>query len=234
MRTIVPFLLLLAVGCDQGSSSAVSSTAAPGATAPAIRGRLVDAPPDAEVFLLRPSPARDLYALADTVLDLSSIDTSGRFTLATPTEPGPWVLVVSAPGRALLHREVTADDTEMLLALTPEATCSLVLIDEQGSPESLACALVLDAAGSPLPLPALDMVSLPDGTLSTRRLPAGDYEVLIESADGERHARLELHLAAAEQRIATVQLGTNPQLAQRFLLAVGGPAAATISSLKGE
>ncbi|MGE0712562.1 MAG: hypothetical protein AB7N76_20275 [Planctomycetota bacterium] len=243
LSTLAVALTLVAAGAAQRSaptpprsllpsrSTAAAATAAdappPDRPAPSVatvtsegaplRGRL-SAPAGTLVCLVRPDPAaRDLRALADTVVSTAEVGADGSYELV-PVGPAPaagWELLVSAPGYALARAPLGAE-----LSLRPEARVEVQL----PAGEELAVALVLDAAGRPLPLPATELVSDASGRLRATRLPAGRCELLIASPDLSRCARLALELAEGETRGVSLTLAPDDQLARRFVAAADAEA----------
>jgi hypothetical protein len=222
MRSAPHLALLLALavtGCteDGATSARKASGAAPIQSAPvhSISGRLLEAPEGAVVFLVKTDPqARDLYALAGTLLSSVEADPDGGFCFES--QEGDGVLVL-APGKAIARAAIKGDQP-LDIALTPEAR----LIVQVGEP--YAAALVLDAQGVPLPLPAAELVSHADGTLRATRVPAGQFTVIVQSADGERHGSRAIALSASDERSITLPLVQDAELGRRFLLAAGGAA----------
>jgi hypothetical protein len=228
MRAI-PLLLLvfLLSGCGGGSSPSDSTAASaqPGVSEPdAVEGRVVgDLAGEGAVFLLRADgEARDLAGLAETVLAIADLDPDGRFRLPTPPpSAGACEILVLTPGRALTRTLLAPG---LVLDPEPEARLVLRLVDPDGRPEADALALVLDATGRPLPLPAHELVSHPDGSVAVGYLPAGPLVVLVDSGDSERQARLEVNLEAGQRRHIELVLRRDPALQRDYLRAVGGSA----------
>jgi hypothetical protein len=193
----------------------------------AISGEVAGAPRGTLVCLVRPDAgARDLLALADTVVDAASVDEAGRYRLlAVGDAPRGYELLISAPGKALTRAPLAGS-----VRLEPEARVDVQLAARaSGESEDLAMALVLDDKGRVLPLPAGDLVSDAGGRLSVARLPAGSYELLVASPDLTRCARLEVSVSAGEQQSVELSLEENFKLAQRFLGIVRGPDVGVLS-----
>lgn len=245
-RTLVGGLCLalctsitLLSGCDGGSrgSNAATSAAAPVASAVSLSQPASEAgaevlipglPAGAEVFLVQPDPeARDLRALADTILDVCEADARGALSFAPQAAASPQSglevgleVLVSAEGYALTRAPWRGSDTR--LALTPEARVELVVRAGEAAAE-LAFALVLDANGVPLPVPVASCVSDASGALLVTRLPAGSCELLIASPDLERMALLRLDVASGQTYRREVILEQDDALTRRFLVITGGP-----------
>jgi hypothetical protein len=151
--------------------------------------------------------------LASAVVDSVEVSPDGSFAFA-PGTSGDWVLL-SAPGKALARVSAGA---KLEVRLRPEARISV----DVGEP--YAFCLVLDTRRAPLPLPAEQLVSTADGNLTARRVPAGRFTLLVQSADGTRHAVREVNVREGEHLALSVELGEDPETARRFLGAIGGAA----------
>lgn len=223
-------LLTLAVtGCteDDSTSPRGTSTAAPirPARAQSISGRLRGDSEGAVVFLVKNDPqARDLHTLAGTLLCSVEAAPDGGFRFEG--REGDGVLVL-APGKAIARAPIEGDQP-LEIDLIPEARLTV----QVGEP--YAAALVLDARGVPLPLPAAELVSHADGTLRATRVPEGQFTVIVQSADGERHALHTVSLSASEERSVVLNLVQDPEVGRRFLLAAGGPALKSPLVLAGD
>ena len=188
-------------------------------SASAVNGTVLGAEAGSEVFLVRPDAnARDLRALADTILDVSETDATGRFTFAGPRDSSGLEVLVSAPGKALCRAPLGQE-----LRLEPEGRIEITAKDSLGQPIELAFALVLDAQGTPLPVPVASLVSDASGALQVTRLPAGSCEMLVASADLQRIARLQLDVAAGQTYRETLELLEDDALTRRFLSIASGP-----------
>jgi hypothetical protein len=184
-------------------------------------GRVLGAEAGSEVFLVRPdAAARDLRALADTIVDVSETDTTGRFSFPADSalDPSGLEVLVSAPGQALARAPLG-----QLVELQPEARLELRALDATGQPVELAFALVLDEQGTPLPVPVAPLVSDASGALQITRLPAGACEVIVASADVQLVARLQRNLASGQVYRERLVLERDDALSRRFLVIVGGP-----------
>ncbi len=228
-------LALALAGCDSGSQAPTNTAPArqaPVSAAPvgsaqvadevaasdALFGRVLGAEAGSEVFLIRPdAAARDLRALADTILDVSETDATGHFSFPARDASGLEVLV-SAPGQALARGPLGE-----VLELQPEARLELEAVDALGQPVELAFALVLDGHGTPLPVPVAPLVSDAAGALQVTRLPAGACEVIVASADFHQVARIQRTLASGQVYRERLVLDLDDALARRFLVIVGGP-----------
>lgn len=194
-----------------------SETAA--APSEGLVGRVLGAEAGSEVFLVRPDAgARDLRALADTILDVSETDATGRFAFASQLDPSGLEVLVSAPGQALARAPFGAP-----VELQPEARLELQALDTRGAPVELAFALVLDGQGTPLPVPVAPLVSDAEGALQITRLPAGACEVIVASADFQQVARIQRQLASGQVYRERLVLDQDDVLSRRFLVIVGGP-----------
>lgn len=233
-------LSLALAGCDSGSrtsqapgttqSAATSVAATTEAKASAteeadhesqaerLQGRVSGAAAGSEVFLIRPDlSARDLRALADTILEVSETDAAGHFSFPLQDTSGLEILV-SAPGKALSRAP-----WGQAPSLQPEARLELTALDAAGQPLELAFALVLDSEGVPLPVPVAPLVSNERGALEVTRLPAGACEVIVASPDLQQVARLRQTLALGQTYRETLVLDYDEALTRRFLIVAGGP-----------
>jgi len=206
----------------QETASAAPLTSAPALQAEvdpeALVGRVLGAEAGSEVFLIQPdAAARDLRALADTIVDLSETDATGHFSFPARDAAGLEVLV-SAPGHAL-----TRGGLGETLELQPEARLELTAFDASGQPLELAFALVLDGQGTPLPVPVAPLVSDGSGALHVTRLPAGTCEVIVASPDLQQVARIQRSLASGQVYRERLVLEQDDALTRRFLVIVGGP-----------
>lgn len=215
---------------ERASEPALESSAAlPGGRREAT---LPGAPAGTQVFLVRPDAgARDLRALADTILDVSEPDARGAYSFPEAPDLGAasaaqeaLEVLVSAEGQALVRAPWRGPETRV--TLSPEARVEVV-VRAAGGPAELAFALVLDAEGIPLPVPVAPCVSDAGGALVVTRLPAGRCELLIASPDAEQMARLELDLAGGQTYRREVTLEEDDALTRRFLVIAGGPQVAS-------
>ncbi|MBL4845759.1 MAG: hypothetical protein JKY65_09545 [Planctomycetes bacterium] len=237
---------LALTGYDSGSDSAPSTTHAPSVEAAApslgapvtnaaeasrslgvalvdsasqLSGRVVGAEAGSVVFLVRSdASAHDLRALADTILDVTETDATGSYGFAAPAETGGLEVVVSAPGKALGRAPLGQE-----IVLEPEGRVEITALDASGQPVELAFALVLDAQGTPLPLPTAPLVSDEAGALQVTRLPSGRCEVIVASPDLQRIARLQVDVASGQTYQETLELVEDDELTRRFLVIAGGP-----------
>jgi hypothetical protein len=222
-RTLCLVLSMLLAGCGGGGGGGGggASTAA-GATAGSVvvQGRVSGDPDGALVHLLGPTTgAPTLRTLGEAVLDSAEVARDGAFALRA-TEPGPYQVLVSAPGRALTWAEVSAGAL-VEVAPAPEARLTLEALDGAGRPEPFCLALVLDASGRPLPLVPAEVVTDEGGRLSAGRLPAGRLEVLVLSGDLARAARTSIDVREDEVAVVTVRLDDDPALLARALRVAG-------------
>jgi len=198
-RLIAIGAVCVLVGCGGGSSDPAPASTAPAATnAPSVALvpiHVAQAPAGTEVFLLGEPEGADLLGWAAAVLDSVELDADGRGELLA--DPAAQRALVRAPGKALAEF-VWPPQGEW--TLTPEARVSCRVVDAGGVLEAGALAIVFDAQGRPLPLPALELVAGPDGTLTLAGLPGGRFRLRVLSADAERAADLELDVAPGVQR----------------------------------
>lgn len=198
-RLIAIGAALALVGCGGGSSDPAPATTAPAATdarsAALVPIRIAEAPAGTEVFLLGAPEGSDLLGWAAAVLDSVELDAAGNGALLA--DPAAQRALVRAPGKALAE---FAWPPQGAWALSPEARVTCRVVDAAGVLEAGALAIVFDAAGRPLPLPALDLVAGPEGTLTLAGLPGGRFRLRVLSADAERAADLELEVGPGAQR----------------------------------
>lgn len=214
-----------------GGSSSVSGEAASGVTgvAPLLTGVVPGAPAGTVVHLLAPGaalPEEGLLGHGAAIVGTVDVDAHGAF--AWPLEadlPAPSEALVSAPGRALLRAPLAALRGAPA-PLAAEGVIEVWLTGQDGAAEVDAVALVLDAAGAPVPVPPEGLGSGADGRLSVTRLPAGDYTLLVGSVDAGRHGLAQVAVAAGQRVTLDLRLVEEPDLARRYLEAALGRAAA--------
>jgi hypothetical protein len=222
-RNVLVLLALIAAGCGDGSSGGAARVAP--ALSPAIAGRVPGAPEGTVVHLLAPGEvAADagLLAHAEAIVDTLDVGADGGFALEPgAAAPASLEVLVSAPGRALL-RVPFAALAGGEVALEPEAVISLRLARADGAPEVDAVAVVLGRDGAPLPLPPETLASGIDGELRATRLPGGDYTLVVGSADGRRHAMIDVSVPGGARAFQAVTLTEDPEAERRFLDVVIG------------
>lgn len=221
-RALCLVLSMILAGCGGGGGGgggAGGSTAAGATAGSVVQGRVAGSADGALVHLLAPSAgAPTLRTLGEAVLDSAEVARDGTFALRA-TAPGPYQVLVSAPGRALTWAEVSGGALEV--APAPEARLALEALDGGGRPEPLCVALVLDGAGRPLPLVPAEVVTDERGHLTVGRLPAGTLEVLVLSGDLARVARATIDVREDEVAVVTVRLDDDPALLARALRVAG-------------
>ncbi|MBX3469409.1 MAG: hypothetical protein KF878_21250 [Planctomycetes bacterium] len=208
--------------CGGGGGSPAQVAPGSAAAAPVITGRLAGAPAGAVVHLVAPEavvPGGGLLGHAAAIVGTVDLEPDGSFVwVVEPDLPRPTELIVSAPGHALARAALGVE----ALDLAPEAVVEVRALAPGGGPEVDAVALVLDAGGAPVPVPPDGLGAGSDGLLRAARLPAGAHTLLIESADGRRHAAVDVRLVAGERVALEVRLGEDPDAEQRFREALLG------------
>lgn len=216
-------LALAACGDGAGGGARVAPALTPATLAPAITGRVPDAPAGTVVHLLAPeavAPDAGLLAHAAAIVDTLDVGPGGELVLPHDA-PAPTDVLVSAPGRALLRAPfaaLAAGD----VALEAEAVIAVRLAGPDGAPEVDAVAIVLDREGAPVPVPPELLASGIDGELRATRLPGGDYTLVIGSADGLRHAVAQVTVAAGGLAFHALTLVEDHDAARRFLEVIAG------------
>lgn len=225
-RNLLLALLALALAaCGDGSGGGRAGVAP--ALLPAITGRIPDAPAGTVVHLLAPgevAPDAGLLAHAESIVATLDVDSDGVLALE-PGAAAPKDVLVSASGRALLRVPFAALASGDL-ALEPEAVISLRLTRADGAPEVDAMAVVLDRDGAPVPVPPETLASGIDGELRATRLPEGDYTLVVGSADGQRHAMVDVSVPGGAHAFQAVTLTEDPEAERRFLDVILGSEAA--------
>jgi hypothetical protein len=234
-NTLLAATALLLVACGSSSSSSFSSSSSPKAgaaaaassvssgssTAPVgseVLGRVLNAPAETLVHLVQPNAgARTLLDQAETILASTETNEQGRFRFSLSPNAAPLEVLVSAPGRALLRADLGTGD----LTLSPEAVCTVTL----DASEEDAMGLVLADDGRLLAVPPAELVANASGVLNATRLPAGRYQLVVGSADGQRFAS-EAFVVAEGARVAlNLTLAPNRDDQLLFLRAIGHPEA---------
>jgi hypothetical protein len=211
----------VASDATQSSSTATAATSIASAITPTseqVSGRIDPAVPGTVVYLFAPDPAATtLVDQAATLRQVAFTDDAGRFRFAVL--PAPHLEVVaSAPGHALVR---SVAESEARVRLEPEGRIEASL-DVGGEPAEDAMAIVRDPRGRFLPLTATELATGPDGRLSIGKLPAGDYDVFVSAADGQRFDRRTVSVGEAEQVEIAFDLRIDNDLKLAFLAAVGG------------
>ncbi len=227
---LLPLLLSLAACGGGGASSSSTSAAATAATT--ITGRVPGAPPGTVVHLVAPEAAApDEGLLGHAAAIVATVDVTDDGGFAWPAEadlPAPREALVSAPGRALLRAPLGAFQGQEV-ALAPEAVVEARVLDPQGAPEVDAVAVLLDASGAPVPVPPDGLATGRDGALRVTRLAAGEYTLLVGSADARRHALARVLVATGERAALDLRLADDADLARRYVeVALGRAAAAAL------
>jgi hypothetical protein len=232
-HSVAALALITLCGCTGDSSSssssrrattstqaAVSTPAQPAAAgATDVRGTVRSAPAETTVLLLGAAERPDLLALGDAVLDLQGVDSDGAFLLHAPAGRTAREVVVSAPGQALLRASLPLTGP---LVLDPEARVACRVVGQNQDALEGAFALVLDAAGVPMPLPPVELVSTPSGVLTVTGLPAGTFELLVAAADGDRYGSLVVDVTRGQHISKDLELAVAPELERRFLKIAAG------------
>ncbi len=222
-------LALSLAACGGGGGSSSSSTSAAATAAPAVSGRVPGAPPGTVVHLVAPeaaAPDEGLLGHAAAIVATVDVDDAGAFSWPVEADlPAPSEALVSAPGRALLRAPLAALRGQEV-ALAPEAVIEARATDPAGAPEVDAVAMILDATGAPVPVPPDGLGTDRDGRLRVTRLPAGDYTLLVGSADARRHALARVAVGAGERAALDLRLAEDPDLERRYIEAALGRAGA--------
>lgn len=224
-RNLFVCLALALAGCGGGAGGAAARVAAP--LSPAITARIPGAPAGTLVHVLAPgevAAGAGLLAHAEAIVDTLDVGSDGVFALETGAA-APEEILVSAPGRALLRTPFAAL-TSGEVALEPEAVISLRLARADGAPEVDAMAVVLGRDGAPVPVPPETLASGIDGELRATRLSGGDYTLVVGSADGRRHAIVDVSVSGGARAFQAVTLTEDPEAERRFLDVVLGRDAA--------